>query len=205
MNRWIRSAITIAIWTLLVGTLPVAAQTPASFEVGVQVPVEHVGELDTTDVGIGVRATWLPGPFIGVEGELNVYPADIPGDEATVSGNRVEGLFGATAGPRFDRWRPFGRLSAGFLRVGEAPEPIVCPAIFPPTIACRLSGGATLFALELGAGAEFAVAERAFVRFDVGDRMVRYPGPVIGRNGESHDGEFFGHDPRLAFSAGWRF
>jgi hypothetical protein len=181
-----------------------SAQTSDSLEIGAQIPVEHIGELDATDAGIGVRVAWSGITGIGLEGELSLYPRDIPG-ETRISGSRTEGLFGMTAGPRLGQWRPFARLRSGFVHVGEAPAPVICPAIFPPIVTCRLASGATLFALDFGGGAEVSTSGRTFVRVDVGDRMVRYPGPAIDRDADVHEDDFFGHDVRLAFGAGWRF
>jgi hypothetical protein len=186
------------------GVSGASAQTPGPFEVGVQIPIAHIDELDSTDVGIGVRAAWRGLPLIGVEGEINFFPSDIP-DQTAITGNRVEGLFGVTVGPQINRWRPFVRFRPGFLNVGESPEPVACPLIFPPTLSCTLAAGGTFLTLDVGGGVEVAATSKTFVRFDIGDRMVKYPGPAIDRSGESHDDDFFGQDLRLAIGAGWRF
>lgn len=188
---------------VVIGATPAFAQDRASFEIGAQVPIERIGQIDATSAGIGVRGGWLRGMF-GVEGELNLFPGDVP-DEPTISGQRIEGLFGVTVGPRFERWRPFARARAGFLRIGEATEPVACIMIFPPPIACSLAGGATLPAFDLGGGVEAAMTDRTFARFDIGNRLIRYSGPVIDGNREARDDDFIGHDLRFAFGVGWKF
>lgn len=50
-------------------------------------------------------------------------------------------------------------------------------AIFPPPLACQMAGGDTLFVLDIGGGVEFQTTDRTFVRVDLGDRAVKYPGP----------------------------
>jgi hypothetical protein len=113
------------------------------------------------------------------------------------SAGRVEGLFGATVGPRLGRVRPFAKLRPGFLTFREAPQPIACVLIFPPPLRCVLAGGQTLFALDVGGGVEWLSSDRTFVRADAGDRVVRYPRPT--------GGPATGHDFRFSFSGGLRF
>ncbi|MBM3820052.1 MAG: hypothetical protein FJW14_13680 [Acidimicrobiia bacterium] len=162
------------------------------------------GEFDATDVGAGARASWHPVPLVGVEGEVSYYPGDL-GGPAAFSGSRVEGLFGATVGPRLGRVRPFAKLRPGFLRVGGAPRPIACIAIFPPPLRCTLAGGRTLVALDAGGGVEWLSSGRTFVRVDAGDRMVRYPAPAIDSGGAVRSDAFTGHDFRFTLGAGVRF
>jgi len=189
-----------ALW-LSVDVAPAQAQTA---EVGAQITAARIGELDSTDLGFGGRASWHPSRLLGVEGELDFYPSDIP-DRTAVSRSRVEGLFGITAGPRLSQWRPFARVRPGFLRIGPAPQPIACILIFPPPLSCTLAAGETLFALDIGGGVELFTPGSTFVRVDVGDRMLRYSGPALDRNRDVHNEHFFGHDLRAAIGAGWRF
>jgi len=211
--RNVSRVITLAIVVTLVARSSVSAQDAAdraqvrsSFSLGAQVTSAQIGELDATDVGVGARAAWQPLslPLLGLEGELNFYPRNVP-SRVAVSSSRVEGIFGVTAGPRIDRWRPFARFRTGFLRVGEAPGPIACILIFPPPLSCTLAAGATLLTWDVGGGIEVDLARRTFMRVDVGDRMTRYPGLTIGPADEILDDHLVGHDLRVAIGAGWRF
>jgi hypothetical protein len=175
-----------------------------SLEVGAQITSARIGELDTNDVGFGGRLSWFPTPFIGVEGELNLFAADIP-DRPAVTRGRLEALFGVTAGPRMNGWRPFARARAGVLRMDSAPQPIACVQIFPPPLQCALAGGDSLVAVDLGGGFELFTSARTFVRFDIGDRMLRYSGPALDRNGGVRDAAFIDHDLRATIGGGWRF
>ena len=202
-----RRAILVAIAAIGLGVDAAWAQTSQPFEVGAQITSVKVGELDSTDVGVGGRASWHPSRLFGVEGELNYYGRDIPDRpyEPAISRSRVEGLFGITAGPRIGQLRPFARIRPGFLRVGSSPAPVGCIAIFPVPLSCALAAGQTLLALDVGGGVEVLTPGRTSLRFDLGDRMLRYRGPAIDRGGEAHDDDFIGHDLRVAIGAGWRF
>ncbi len=147
------------------------------FEIGGQVVFAESGPFDEDDIGVGVRVGWRPVGLLGVEGELNVYPSELPGDGVAFTGSRVEGLFGVTVGPRLGPIRPFVRLRPGFLRYGKAPEPVACILIFPPPLQCQLAAGQTRFAFDLGGGLDINVGRALLFRFDVGDRMVSHPEP----------------------------
>jgi hypothetical protein len=198
-------AVTIALGCLLLAARPAAAQSVSPFEIGAQLAIADSNALGGADPGIGVRFGWLASPMFGVEAEVNVFARDLPGDGAAISGSRVEALFGATFGPRYRAFRPFARLRPGFLKIGQAPEPIACILIFPPPLSCTLAGGKTLFALDLGGGIEASTTDRSFVRVDVGDRILRYPGSVIDTEGTVRSQGFTGHDLRIAIGGGYRF
>ncbi len=173
-------------------------------EIGVGVVAATVKVLDSQDVGLSARLSWLPTSSVGVEGEVGFYPSDLP-QNRPVTARRTEMLFGVTAGPRVGRVRPFVRLRPGVLRLAAAPQPVACILIFPPPLACTLAGGASLFVVDLGGGLEFYLSPRTTFRVDVGDRLTRYPGPAITQDGTVNDDTFNGHDLRVAVSAGWRF
>jgi hypothetical protein len=121
------------------------------------------------------------------------------------SGSRIESLFGATLGPRVKTIRPFVKAGAGFLRVGETPIAFACVAIFPPPLACVLAGGHTLPAYEIGGGVEVNTTGRTFLRADIADRILKYPGPAFDSNFERRDEGFFGHALRFTLGGGVRF
>ncbi|MGH9319820.1 MAG: hypothetical protein ACRD3V_08005 [Vicinamibacteria bacterium] len=175
------------------------------FEIGGQLAVTDVAELDSNDLGFGGRIGFRPGSLCTFEGELNVFPSDIP-DDIPVTGSRLEGLFGVKIGPSFDKFSVFGKVRPGFVRFGESPEPIACILIFPPPLSCILAAGQTVFALDLGGGLEFHPTERSLLRFDVSDLMLRYRAPVLNRDREAFtEGGFWGHNLKLSIGAGFRF
>ena len=180
---------------------PAAANAQQHFDVAAQVAVVRSSEFDDTDTGVGGRLAWHPVALVGAEAEMTFYPASFP-DANGFSRRRIEGLFGVTVGPRLPRVRPFARLRPGFLSFRG--QPVVCILIFPPPLSCELAAGQTLFALDLGGGVELFPASRGVVRVDLGDRILKYPGPSF-RNGRATQDSFYSHDLRVSAGAGVRF
>jgi hypothetical protein len=182
-----------------------AAQTPEpAFEAGAVFVTTQSGQFHTNDIGAGGWLGWGVLPLIGLEGELT-YHADPFGEASSFSAGRIEGLFGATIGPRLGWLRPFATVRPGFVMYRAAEEPFACIAIFPPPLSCTLAEGRTLFALEMGGGIEFSSTTRSLIRLTLSDRMVRYPSPAFDTSGKRHDDSFSGHDLRFAVGAGVRF
>ena len=115
--------------------------------------------------------------------------------------------FGIPENPRWPRsngWTS-GKLRPRFVIFRDAPEPFACILIFPPPLSCTLAGGETVFALDFGGGVELFPTGRTFVRVDAGDRVVRYPSPVLERDGTARKDAFFSHEFRFAIGGGVRF
>jgi hypothetical protein len=183
----------------------VLAQTNTrGFEVGGQIATTTLREFNGRDTGFGARVGWRPGGMLRAEAVFNIYPSEFP-DRFPFSRGRTEGLFGVTFGPRIGRVEAFGRFRPGFVTFGEAPEPIACIAIFPPPLSCRLAGGDTMLALDVGGGIAVTTSANTFLRVDVGDRAIRYPGPTFDSNRQVRSEPFFRHDFRFAAGAGLRF
>jgi hypothetical protein len=176
----------------------VSTASAQSFEAGLHLAASQWSEFDSSDPGLGGRLTWKPASLIGVDADLTWYPSDFP-SEIAFSGSRFEGLFGVTVGPQLNRVRPFAKAAAGFLRSSEAPEPFPCLAIFPPTLHCLMATGHTMPAYEIGGGVEVSATRTTFLRVDVADRMIEYPGPSFG-----HDA-FVGHALRFTIGGGVKF
>lgn len=176
----------------------------ARFEVGAQVVVARSGEFDETDLGVGGRVSWNPIGLLGLEGEVTVYPRDYPGDRAFSAG-RTEALFGGTLGPRLNRVRPFALFRTGFLTMQRAPRPFACILIYPPPLSCLLAAGQTLTLFDLGGGVELFATPKTFLRVDIGDRIVKYPGPALRGDRSSTTDRAYGHDLRIAAGGGLRF
>lgn len=196
--------VALAVTALLTGRA--SAQSSAdSFQVGAQLTVARSGQFDSTEIGIGGRLSWHPMAMLGIESEIDLYPADFPGDSVPFSAARLEGLFGVTAGPRLARVRPFAKIRAGFLRYSPATEGFACIAIFPPPLNCLMATGGTRPIFDIGGGVEVFTGDRTFIRVDVGDRMVRYPGPSFAAGFTLRDTAFFSHDFRVSLGGGLRF
>jgi hypothetical protein len=176
-----------------------------SFEGGLHLAASQWSEFDGTDLGLGGRLTWKPTSLIGIDADLTWYPSDFPSERPAFSGNRFEGLFGVTVGPQINRVRLFAKAAAGFLRSSEAPEPFPCLAISPPTLHCLMGTGHTMLAYEIGGGVEVSTTRTTFLRVDVADRMIEYPGPSLRSNCEISDDGCFGHALRFTIGGGIRF
>ncbi len=176
-----------------------------SFEGSVHLAASQWSEFEGTDLGVGGRITWQPTSLIGVDADLTWYPSDFPSGRFAFSGSRLEGLFGVTLGPQVNRIRPFAKAAAGFLRSSAAPEPFPCIAIFPPPLSCLMATGHAMPAYEIGGGVEISTTRTTFLRVDVADRIVEYPGPSFGPNLELRDDAFLGHAVRFTLGGGFRF
>ena len=183
-----------------------AAAQPAggSFRLGAIGAYVTSSELDTTEVGLGMLLAWNATPLVGIEAEIVIHPADM-GPDPSFSSGRVETLFGLSVGPQLARVRPFAKTRLGIIRFWESPEPLACIAIFPPPVRCTLANGRTAVGVDVGGGLELLPPGRAFVRFEAGDRVLSFPGPVMDSDGTAHEGGFFAHDLRISFGAGLRF
>jgi len=184
---------------------PYSQAQAQSFEVSGNFVLSQWSEFDGDDFGFGGRVTFKPMPLIGIDADLSWYPGEFPGDGVSFSDNRLEGLFGVTVGPRLNRLRPFVKAGGGFLNTSGTQERIICIAIFPPPLSCALAADQTLSLFEFGGGIEIDATAKTFVRMDVTDRMVKYPGPTLDQDFRVSEDGFYGHALRFTIGAGWRF
>lgn len=182
-----------------------SAAAAQSFEASVHLAASQWSEFNGSEPGLGGRFTWKPTSLLGVDAGLTWYPSDFPSQGVAFSSRRVEGLFGVTVGPRLNRIRPFVKAAGGFLRTAAAPEPFACITIFPPPLSCLMAAGHTMPAFEIGGGLDVSASSSTFIRVDVTDRVLKYPGPSFGRDFDVNDGGFFGHALRLTVAGGLRF
>lgn len=194
--------VTITTLYLAVGLLSAQSSFAQSFQADVHFTTSKWSEFDDTDLGIGGRLTLTPKSPIGIDADLTWYPGEQLG---RFSRHRLEGLFGLTVGPKIDRVRPFVKAAAGFLKVAGTGEPVVCVAIFPPPLACKLAAGATMPAYEIGGGVDLSATSRTFVRADVGYRFLKYPAPTFDSDFQVRDQGWWGGALRFMLGAGFRF
>ena len=193
--------LTVACLAFLLLARPASAQL---FEAGFNITTAQWSEFDGTDYGIGGRLTFRPLRLIGFDADLAWYPQEFP-EAPEFSGGRFEGLFGVTVGPQLGGLRPFVKAAYGFLSSSEAPDEFPCITIFPPPLFCTLAAGHTLPAFEIGGGLQFDVSTSGFLRIDIGNRWLQYPGPSFDRDMEIHEQDFWGSRSRFTFGGGVKF
>ncbi|HYB97242.1 MAG TPA: hypothetical protein VEC39_19880 [Vicinamibacterales bacterium] len=197
-----RIVIAAVIACAAVAARPAGAQ---SLEAAVHFSAAQWSEFDEGDRGVGGRVTWRAMPAVGVDAELTWYPSDFVSERASFSRQRVEGLFGVSIGPRLNRIRPFAKGAAGFLKISPPDAALACIAIFPPPLACVLAGGRTLPAIEIGGGLIVDATDRTFLRADIGQRLLRYPGPTLTDGFVRRNEDFYGGALRFTLGGGIRF
>ena len=124
--------------------------------------------------GFGGRIGYRAGNYITVEAEVNFFPRD----RVFEDGRKVQGLFGAKVGNRWEKIGIFGKARPGFLYLSKGHfEPRTsgaCITIFPRPVACFEARGKTGLAFDVGGVVELYPSPRTIVRFDLGDTMVHF-------------------------------
>ena len=139
--------------------------------------------------GFGGRVGYRAGDHVTLEAEGNFFPRDRTFEE----GRKVQGLFGAKVGSRWEKIGVFGKARPGFLYLSKGDfEPRIggCPTVVPPPAGCFEAKGKAGLALDVGGVVELYPSPRTIVRFDIGDTIVHlsdrnvavfgiFPGGVI--------------------------
>ena len=128
--------------------------------------------------GVGARLGYSLNRYLTVEAEVNLFPRDRGEfDPDFTGGRKVQGLFGAKAGRRFESVGVFAKARPGFVhfRRGDLRqrEGIACILEVPPPLGCYEGTGRTDFAVDIGGVFELYPSKRTIVRFDVGDTILR--------------------------------
>jgi hypothetical protein len=176
---------------------PTRAQAVESFEIGAQFTAMRLSGIDTTDAGIGARASWNVNDTLTLEAVSDFFPTGK--DNVVRGGRKLDALFGLKEGWRVTRGGAFVKARAGIARVGEGRGVGVCILIFPPPEACY--AGETRLAFDLGGVFEIYASRRTTVRIDVGDLATRLTSSSsrFGRRGD------FAHDFQVGAGVGVRF
>ena len=193
----------LALGAALLGSAPAHAADRPRADVSVELATTRYGVFEETAVGFGARLSYRPLDGLALDGGLVFAPGDL-GEFAAFSGSQLEGLFGLRAGRRLGAASLYAALRSGFVSFSAAPEPIACITIFPPPLACVI-GGRTVLAANFGAGGEIPVGPRGLVRLEVGDLLLKYPGPAIANHESVLEESFWRHNLRAAVSVGFRF
>jgi hypothetical protein len=130
---------------------------------------------DVTNSGFGIRAGYNISRFLTFEAELNYFPAAKKDFEK--GGRKLQGVVGAKAGLRKERFGIFGKFRPGFMRFsalidcGDLPDDPNTPHdIF---VGCGIPPK-TYSTVDLGGVLELYPSRRSLVRFDLGNTRVYY-------------------------------
>jgi hypothetical protein len=160
-------------------------------------------QFDESDFGLGADFSYRFTDWLAADAQLSYFPSEL-GEPASFSGSRLMGLIGVRLGHRFGGVGVYGAVRPGFASFSEAREPRACILIYPPPLACTL-GGSTVFALDLGAGLELTPGDRLVIRGEVGDLLLKYPGPGFDKDREVFEDSLWSHNLRVTASVGLRF
>lgn len=132
-----------------------------------------------TEAGFGGRFTYNLTNNFALELEGNLFPRSEAG-RGMPGGRIFQGQFGVKAGKRFRRFGAFGKARPGFVgftQVSKLLRTIVVnnPPPAPPfTVGAFDVGKDFYFSMDLGGVVEYYPERRVFVRFDLGDTIIRY-------------------------------
>jgi hypothetical protein len=190
--------------SLLLSIRSASAQTHyPRFEVGAHLASMQQRAFSESDLGFGGHFTFYPIENVGVEFEASLFPTNL-GEPVALSRRRSEVLFGVKAGRRIRKFGLFGKIRPGLIHFADAPHNVVCIAIYPPPLGCRISMGDTDFALDFGGIIESYPSQHTVIRLDFGDMMIRFHGPAyVGTRPFSED--FNVHNFQLNAGFGFRF
>ncbi len=194
----------VAFCLALLASAP-AVEAERRTDASVQIVTTRLSEIDETDIGVGVRVSHRLTRWLAADGDLSYFPPDL-GDPA-FSSSRLEGRLGLRVGPRLGRTGGYVALDGGFVRFAGAPAPVACilALIYPPPLECALASGATIPAVSFSLGAEAFPRDRIVVRLELGDELLRYPGPASRPGRAASEGDFWTANPRLSLGVGVRF
>ena len=135
-----------------------------------------------TDFGFGPRVGYNVTTYLTLEAEMNFFLRD----RDLEGGRKVQGLFGAKVGKRFEKAGIFAKARPGFVRFSRGDfigSPLaICPAIFPLPIGCFQPVSKTNFAIDIGGVAELYPSTNTIIRFDAGDTIIRFGGRRVAAN-----------------------
>lgn len=127
-----------------------------------------------TDFGFGPRVGYNATTYLTLEAEMNFFPRD----RDLNGGRKVQGLFGAKAGKRFEKAGVFAKARPGFVRFSRGDfigSPLaICPAVFPLPIGCFQPVAKTNFAIDIGGVVELYPSTHTIIRLDAGDTIIRF-------------------------------
>jgi hypothetical protein len=151
-------------------------------EVGAQLSLLRLADVDSTNTGLGGRASYDVLPWLAIEGEVSFFSNDrfdvdisglgSPGFEVIYSRRRVEALVGPKIGIRRDRFGVFAKARPGFARLGD--RGLQCVGEMCALVLLARPVYRTEPAMDVGGVLEFYPTPRIVARFDLGTTLIRH-------------------------------
>jgi hypothetical protein len=155
---------------------------------------------DATVKGFGGRLAYNLTKNIAIDGEASFFPAAHFSNEEL--GQKMQGLLGVKAGWRNRKVGVFAKARPGVIWFGEFSSRGSCSGT-PFGSVCGVAHEKD-FAMDLGGVFEFYPSERAIVRVDAGDTIIRYQSRPSGV-GFPGIPAATKHNLQLSIGFGWRF
>lgn len=148
---------------LLVGVAEnvLAQDSNPRFEVGVHYTTLNVSEKSDKDSGLGVRFAYHLNNYFALEAEGNGFQQTREGG----GNNETQGLFGARAGVRRERYGVYAKVRPGFTT-------FYLLGINPGVN--TFEQGHTRLSVDVGGVFEYYPSRHTALRLDVGDTMVHF-------------------------------
>lgn len=179
-HLYVLSTVALAGW--LVAPQLARAQTRSPFQVGAQLATLRVGDLGSTNAGVGGHMSFDLRRWVSVEGELNVFPRDTFETDTTsfaVSDLRVvhrrrrlDAFFGPKVGFTRERFGLFASVKPGFSRLTD--RGVRCAGRDCAVVLLALPVYRTEFALDVGGVFELYPTARTVLRATVSDTVIRH-------------------------------
>ena len=156
---------------------------------------------DSTVNGIGGRLTFNINENFAIDGEGSFFPSNhFNNDEI---GQKMQGFVGVKAGVR-NKWvGGFVKARPGVMWFGEFPTRGDCTQTSFGSV-CGVDHEKD-FALDLGGVLEFYPAERAIIRLDAGNTLIRYQERALGNFNPPILNGGFKSNFQVTLGFGWRF
>jgi hypothetical protein len=157
---------------------------------------------DNTVRGLGGRFAYNFNDNFAIDAEASFFPETAFWNEGF--GQKLQGFVGAKVGIRKKWAGVFAKARPGVMWFGEFSSRGGCsPTLFGSV--CGVSHEKD-FAMDLGGVVEFYPRERAIIRVDVGDTLIKYPDRIvaIGNSLATQRGETKSNF-QFSIGFGWRF
>ena len=161
-----------------------------------------IGSGDSTMRGLGGRVAYNFTNYLALDTEVSFFPETHFGNEEF--GQKMQGFIGVKAGTR-NKWAGvFAKARPGVMWFGEFSSRGSCSSSTFVTF-CGVAHEKD-FAMDLGGVVEVYPSERAIIRADVGDTIIRFPQRTFGSfNNPSIIRAETKHNLQVSVGFGWRF